>query len=89
MKDHEEQQIAEEFYSRVIGKEMLNWAREYAPNLLAVKAESEAMILIKKIKDILDDEYLTDSECFLRIDEIVSAFCQVGISTTRHWEADC
>lgn len=89
MKDYEEQQIEEEFYSRAIGKEVLNWAKEYAPRLLAAKAENEAMILIKKIKSILDDETLNDSDCYLRIDEIVSAFCQVGLSTTRHWESDC
>lgn len=89
MRDYEEQQLAEELYSRAIGKEVINWAREYAPHLLAAKAENEALALIKKIKGILDDETLDDSDCYLRIDEIVSAFCQTGLTTARHWESDC
>lgn len=89
MKDHEEQQIAEEFYSRIIGKEIMDWAREYAPHLLTAKAENETIAIIKKIKSILDDETLDDSDCYLRIDEIISAFCQTGLPTMRHWESDC
>ena len=89
MNEHEERQLAEAFYSRVIGKEIVNWVKEYEPQLLAEKTESEAIALIKKIKRILDDETLNDSDCYLRIDEIVSAFCQAGLDTDRHWKSDC
>lgn len=80
--------IYDELYSRAIGKEVLHWARTHDPESFTKGADSEAVLLIKRIKEILDDDTLGDADCFLRIDAIVSEFCAVGIPTDRHLEAD-
>ena len=41
--------------------------------------DTECYRLLKKIKEIIDDERVDDDECFWRIEEIVSAFEDFGI----------
>lgn len=44
--------------------------------------------LLRRIKEILDDEALDDPTCFQRIDAIVSAWHEAGLETDRHWECE-
>lgn len=88
MEATEEAAIYEELYSRTIGKEVMRWVRGHNPESFAKGADSEAVLLIRRIKAILDDDTLGDADCFLRIDAIVSEFCAVGIPTDRHLDTD-
>ena len=88
MKKTEEAAIYDELYSRAIGKEVMRWARGHDPESFTKGADSEAVLLIRRIKAILDDGTLRDADCFLRIDAIVSEFCAAGIPTDRHLETD-
>ena len=85
---YEEANPIEPLYAKALGQELLRWAKEYSPQLLAEQVNTEAVLLLKEIQTILDDESLDDPECFYRIDAIVSAFHRAGLNTTRHWELD-
>ena len=47
-----------------------------------------AVQLLRRIKEILDDEALDDPTCFQRIDAIVSVWHEAGLETDRHWECE-
>ena len=80
--------VSEELYARAIGHKLIKWAKEYDPDLLLQQINTDAVLLLKEIQCILNDETLDDPDCFYRIDAIVSAFHCAGLSTTRHWELD-
>ena len=80
--------IDDSLYANTLGKQLLQWAKECSPKLLAEQVNTEAILLLKEIQSILDDETLDDPECFYRIDAIVSVFHRAGLETTRHWELD-
>ena len=90
MKEAEEDLLAfeEELYARAIGREIMNWAKSHDLHLLGQQADRDALLLLKEIQSILNDDTLDDPECFYRIDAIVSAFHRVGLSTDRHWDVD-
>lgn len=47
--------------------------------------ESESYRALQRIKAVLDDDNLTDSECFMKIEEIIYIFESLGISCgVRH-----
>ena len=49
--------------------------------------ENNALQILHKIKQILDDDSLDDQECFEQIEQIVETFLANGIQTTRHdWD---
>lgn len=75
-------------YAKALGDLILRYEEHLSPAVVAEQVESNALSLLAEIKSILDDESLTDPECFYKIDEIVMAFYRAGISTDRHWEAD-
>ena len=76
--------ISEALYAQIIGREVIRYIRDHTPDALAPSVESEAIRLLEEIRQILDDPVLEDSTCFMRIDEIVSAFLRSGISVDRH-----
>lgn len=80
--------IEERLCAQAIGWDFLRYARQYNIHDLAQQVDSDAVALIKEIKDILDDLTLDDPECFLRIDRIVRAFHHYNLSTDRHWELE-
>ena len=80
--------IEESFYAKALGTHLLRWAKEYNPELLATQVNTDAILLLKEIQTILNDETLDDPQCFYRIDAIVSAFHRAGLDTTRHCELD-
>lgn len=84
MKDEMGLEVSKGSYEQAIGRMVLEYVDKFKPYELSPLAESEAMRLIAKIKMILDDDDVSDSECFHRIDEIVDAFNENGIYTHRH-----
>lgn len=80
--------FGEDFYARAIGKEVLAWAKSHAPHLLGQQIAVDALLLLKQIQSILNDDTYDDPECFYRIDAIVTAFHEAGLSTDRHWELE-
>ena len=58
------------------------------PNLkinLTEIVESESYQALQKIKAVITDDSLTDSECFMKIDEIINIFETLGSGGgTRH-----
>ena len=85
---HEKSNPLESFYAQSLGRELIKWVREYDPHLFSLQINTDAVLLLKEIQRILDDETLDDPECFYRIDAIISAFHRAGLDTTRHWELE-
>lgn len=60
----------------------------YFPNLINTPVEiveSECYKILKKIKEIIEDDTLEDKECFMRIERIVNLFEEMGSGCgTRH-----
>lgn len=46
--------------------------------------ESESYNALRQIKQIIDDDSLSDEECFAQIEEIVCVFEGRGSGTSRH-----
>ena len=76
--------ISRDMYAKAVGDLVLNYVDTLRPYELSPIAESGALKLISQIKAILDEGDTGDSECFHRIDEIVNAFYESGIYTSRH-----
>ena len=82
--DGPNQMISEELYAKVMGQEILKFVQACDQHTLARQADSEAIRVLQKIREILNDETLDDPNCFYRIDAIVQTFWNVGISVERH-----
>lgn len=80
--------ISEELYARAIGLEILKYVKDCDLHRLARQVNTEALLLIQEILEILDDAALDDPECFSRVDLLVRAFHSCGLLTTRHCELD-
>ncbi len=80
--------MADELWVRVIAQEMLWYAKAIGEKTMAHRVDSEAVRVPSQIKQALDDPDLDDPECFRRIDAIVDAFYQAGLSTRRHEECE-
>ena len=76
--------VSEALYAQTIGRDMMRYLRDYAPEVLDKAAESEAIRMLEEIRQILDDPDLEDSSCFMKIDAVVSAFLRAGIPVDRH-----
>lgn len=73
-----------EFYAKALGDYIMKYIKTLTNEDLLLHMQMDAVAVIAQIKDILDDESLDDLSCFRRIDAIVSALHESGISTTRH-----
>ena len=51
---------------------------ELATQIVQQIVEAECYIALKQIWSILDDDSLEDSECFMRIEEVVRIFESIG-----------
>ncbi len=78
------QTVPETLYAKAIGKQVLDFVRSGDPKKFAEQANSEAVLILEKIRAILDDLSLDDPECFQKIEAIVDTFHDAGISTVRH-----
>ena len=80
--------VLKQLYARAIGELVVQHLDTVGAQELARLAQGEAVKLICRIREILDDPTLQDGECFQRIDAIVSAFHAAGIPTRRHGECE-
>ncbi len=80
MKEHDRGllSVPEEYYIKVIGKAMLDYAKGYDIHKAARGIESAAMELIEQIRRILDDDTLADPDCFYRIEALVDALADAS-----------
>ena len=78
--------LSKELLARAIGEYVVDHLDALVREALADLAERRAVGVLRQVKDILDDESLDDAGCALRVDAIVQAFYDAGLSTSRHWE---
>lgn len=73
-----------QIYAKALGDLLLSYldAQGYPP--LPRTVETHALEAISRIKAILDDEMLDDSDCYGRIEAIVEEFYRTGLYTSRH-----
>ncbi|MBS5661046.1 MAG: hypothetical protein KHW79_07160 [Clostridiales bacterium] len=78
-------QLYQEILAAVLAKEEVQIT---FPNLninLTEMIESESYQALQKIKTVITDDSLTDSECFMKIEEIINIFETLGSGGgTRH-----
>lgn len=75
--------VMRQLYAKAIGELVIHYLNTVDNEALARLAELEAVKLVCRIREALDDPTLKDGECFQRIDAIVSAFHHAGLSTQR------
>lgn len=78
--------ILDGMFAKALAQEILQYIDLVDHEVLAERVNRNAIELLERIKDILDDPDLNDAECFYRIDAIVDAFHEAGLSTGRHEE---
>ena len=76
--------VSDELYARAIGWKMLQWLRREHSVVLPRQAEGDAVRVLEKIKTVLNDDTLSDPDCFHRIERIVETFSAYGLRTSRH-----
>ena len=81
-------QTARQLYANAIGNYIITYLDCLSDEAIANMTELCAVQLLRRIKEILDDEALDDPTCFQRIDAIVSAWHEAGLETDRHWECE-
>ena len=81
-------QTARQLCANAIGNYIITYLDCLSDEAIAHMTELCAVQLLRRIKEILDDEALDDPTCFQRIDAIVSAWHEAGLETDRHWERE-
>ena len=76
--------VSDELYARAIGWKMLQWLRREHSVVLPRQAEGDAVRVLEKIKTVLNDDPLSDPDCFRQIERIVETFSAYGLRTSRH-----
>ena len=79
---------AKQLCANAIGNYIITYLDCLSDEAIANMTELCAVQLLRRIKEILDDEALDDPTCFQRIDAIVSAWHEAGLETDRHWECE-
>ncbi len=75
----------EELAAEAIGLEVMRYLKqEETVKRIAAETESRALRALEGIRRILNDDALEDPECFQRMESILTALEEAGISTTRH-----
>ena len=83
-----DEQTAKQICANAIGNYIITYLDCLSDKAIAHMTELCAVQLLRRIKEILDDEALDDPTCFQRIDAIVSAWHEAGLETDRHWECE-
>ena len=78
--------LSKELLARAVGEYVVDHLDAFVQEALADLAERQAVTVLRQVKAVLDDESLDDAGCALRVDAIVQAFYDAGLSTSRHWE---
>lgn len=74
-------------YCAAVGKMVLEHMERLHPTVISNAVESRAVQTLEAIRCILDNERLSDPECYQRIDSLVALFFrELGIETSRHAE---
>lgn len=68
------------------------WAQEVGENILKIAkgqswargVETRAIRLLARIQALLDNEKLDDATCLQRMDEVLNAWRDAGLRSTRH-----
>lgn len=81
-------QTARQLCANAIGNYIITYLDCLSDEAIAHMTELCAVQLLRRIKEILDNEALDDPTCFQRIDAIVSAWHEAGLETDRHWECE-
>lgn len=81
-------QTARQLCANAISNYIITYLDCLSDEAIAHMTELCAVQLLRRIKEILDDEALDDPTCFQRIDAIVSAWHEAGLETDRHWECE-
>ena len=81
-------QTARQLCANAIGNYIITYLDCLSDEAIAHMTELCVVQLLRRIKEILDDEALDDPTCFQRIDAIVSAWHEAGLETDRHWECE-
>jgi len=76
--------MKDELYARAIGWKVLDYLRKEHPKAVADEIGGDAVRILEQIQIILNDDTLSDPDCFERIEKIVRTFHANGISTNRH-----
>lgn len=79
---------AKQLCANAIGNYIITYLDCLSDEAIAHMTELCAVQLLRRIKEILDDEALDEPTCFQRIDAIVSAWHEAGLETDRHWECE-
>ena len=75
----------EELAAQVIGLEAMRYLKQTETiRSIARETEKKAIEVLEEIRRVLDDDSLEDSECFQRIEAILTALENAGIFTSRH-----
>ena len=76
-------------YHATLGKLVLDYIQREDGAAIQKAMESQAVRILESIRLILEDDTLSDAECYYKIDALVGLFFrELEISTRRHWEAD-
>ena len=81
-------QTARQLCANAIGNYIITYLDCLSDEAIAHMTALCAVQLLRRIKEIVDDEALDDPTCFQRIDAIVSAWHEAGLETDRHWECE-
>lgn len=83
-----DEQTAKQLCANAIGNYIITYLDCLSDEAIANMTELCAVQLLRRITEILDDEAPDDPTCFQRIDAIVSAWHDAGLSSDRHWECE-
>lgn len=76
--------VSEALYAKAIGEQVLDFLKREGLEKSARTADNDAAALLERVREILNDQTLSDLECFRRVEALVDAFGKAGIYTSRH-----
>jgi len=77
-------EISQSLLEKFIGQKVMEFLGELKFGEVQSQVNMEAVQVLSKIVEILDDDGTDDPECFRRIEEIIGALRDSGIATLRH-----
>ena len=86
--DEHYKQLRHIMYRNAVGQAMVEYMQTLTPDALAAYEELESTRILGQIVEIINDDSLSDPECFYYIAEIVQLLIANGIPVTRHEDCD-
>lgn len=76
-------------YFSAVEKMVLEYMEKIPAIDIEKAMERKAISTLEKIRCILNDDTLNDTDCFYKIDELIMLFFrELEVRTNRHWELD-